>query len=300
MDLEGIRFLIHVAELGSVQGAAERLAIPRSSLRRRLDNLEAEIGRPLLVKSASGIELTPAGTVVLEEGRALLEQHSRMLASAQSVKADVTGRVVLVVPVGLPLLGRLGALEALHAIAAGLAVEERLRVEPLDHLHEPFDLMFHFGDPPPRGAWFSRIVGRVRLAPVCSQAYLDRHGRPTSIADLEKHRILGWRRGKSPSNEWPLRRGGVVNVTPVLESNDGEILHRAARDGQGILLGNADPNVDAAFHGPVTPLLTVLEDEIGTEGVLRCLSPHPADASPRTRAVLQGVHAFMDGMADLS
>jgi hypothetical protein len=38
MDLEGIRLLMQVVELGSVQRAAHQLGIPRSSLRRRLDN----------------------------------------------------------------------------------------------------------------------------------------------------------------------------------------------------------------------------------------------------------------------
>lgn len=80
-------------------------------------------------------------------------------------------------------------------------------------------------------------------------------------------------------------KGGALAVEPILCSHNGQMLHRAAQDGVGILLG--DP--DTSLLSSPTRLVPVLESEIGSELTLRCLSPLPSNADPRTRAVLEGI-----------
>lgn len=289
MDLEGIRLLLRVAELGSVQRASQVLGLSRTSLRRRLENLEAELGTRLLVHSTSGVTLTPAGAVVVEEGRELLERVSRMVASAKSATFSIGGRIRVVVPVGMPDAPRVAVIRMLHSLAPGLSVEGVEYIEPLDHLHEPFDLMVHFGDPPPRGTWFSRVLLRARLVPLASEAYLAECGRPSSPAELSAHRLLTWTGAQVAPREWPLWAGGVLPVEPIIASADGQLLHRAAQEGAGILLGNPDPNLLPA----PTPLVPVLDGLIGKEIALRALSPVPGDVAPRTRAILASVQALL-------
>jgi DNA-binding transcriptional LysR family regulator len=293
MDLEGIRLLLRVVDLGSVQRAAQLIGMSRSSLRRKLENLEAEVGVELFVRSATGVVLTPAGAVVLEDGRALLERFARMVGSAKSAKADPAGIVRVVVPVGLPDSTSVEIMRVISAIAPNVCVEETERAEPLDHLHEPFDLLFHFGEPPPRGEWFSRVLGRVRLMPLASKAYLAEKGKPSSPSDLIHHRILGWQVGRSNPREWPLTAGGVLVVHPIVCSRNGQLVHRAAQEGIGILLG--DP--DSSRLSIPTPLIPVLESDIGGELVFRCLSPTPSDTDPRTRAVLESIQTMLGRMA---
>ncbi len=293
MDLDGIRLLTRVVELGSVQRAAQLIGMSRSSLRRRLEELEAGVGSELFVRSAVGVVLTPAGAVVVEEGRALLERFAHMVASAKSKTREVFGRVIVVVPVGMPDVARVGLLRGLHAVSPGVCVEEIERAEPLDHLHEPFDLMFHFGEPPDRGQWFSRALFRSRLVPLASKAYLEEHGTPSSLADLSKHRLLSWNVGRSNPRAWPLWSGGSVDVEPVFCSRNGQLLHLAAQEGVGILLGNPDPTMLPT----AIPLVPVLDQEIGREMIFRCLSPGPSEADPRARAVLDGIQKFLSTIA---
>ena len=59
MDLEELRVLVAVAETGSLLGAAEKLGITRSTLRRRIDDLEARTHVPLLVRSPQGAAVAP-------------------------------------------------------------------------------------------------------------------------------------------------------------------------------------------------------------------------------------------------
>lgn len=290
MDLEGVRLLIKVVELGSIQSAARQTGMSRSSLRRKLEALEADVGSELFVRSAVGVSLTPAGAVVLSEGRGLLERFTQMVSAARSTRADLSGVVRLVAPVGVPDILRIGLLRALHAIAPGLCIEDVEHVDPLAHLHEPFDLMFHFGGAVDHGAWFSRVIARVRLVPLASESYLAEHGRPSTPDDLVQHRTLSWKAATSDPRRWPLLRGGTVAIEPIVCSYNGELLHRAAQDGVGILLG--DP--DTSLLQSATRLVPVLESEVGGELTLRCLSPLPGNADPRTRAILEGIHQLAE------
>lgn len=75
MELRHLRYFIAVAEEGSVTVAAQkRLFTSQPSLSRQIKDLEDEIGAPLLLRSARGIELTAAGQIFLEHARLALAQ----------------------------------------------------------------------------------------------------------------------------------------------------------------------------------------------------------------------------------
>lgn len=63
MDTDDLRALLLVLDHGSFQAASDASGIPRSSLRRRLENLEATLG-PLLNRQSTGIQATPSGRLV--------------------------------------------------------------------------------------------------------------------------------------------------------------------------------------------------------------------------------------------
>ena len=52
--------------------AEKRLHTAQPSLSRQLRNLEAEVGTPLFVRSAWGVELTPAGRAFLDHAKLTL------------------------------------------------------------------------------------------------------------------------------------------------------------------------------------------------------------------------------------
>jgi LysR family hca operon transcriptional activator len=75
MELRHLRYFIAVAEEGSLTVAAERrLHTAQPSLSRQMRDLELELGVTLMVRSARGIELTPAGRVFLDHARIALLQ----------------------------------------------------------------------------------------------------------------------------------------------------------------------------------------------------------------------------------
>ncbi|HSY92589.1 MAG TPA: LysR family transcriptional regulator [Candidatus Binatus sp.] len=75
MELRHLRYLVAVADAGSLTVAAEqRLHTSQPSLSRQIRDLEGEVGAKLLTRRARGIALTPAGRVFLDHARVVLSQ----------------------------------------------------------------------------------------------------------------------------------------------------------------------------------------------------------------------------------
>lgn len=84
MELRHLRYFVAVAEAGSLTVAAEkRLFTAQPSLSRQLRDLEQEVGAPLFVRRARGIELTPAGRAFLDHARLSLSQATEAIAAAR-------------------------------------------------------------------------------------------------------------------------------------------------------------------------------------------------------------------------
>ena len=86
MELRHLRYFVAVAEARSLKLAAEeKLRTTQPSLSRQIRDLEDEVGTPLLVRGAKGVELTPAGRVFLDHARVMLSQAEVAVQSARQI-----------------------------------------------------------------------------------------------------------------------------------------------------------------------------------------------------------------------
>jgi LysR family transcriptional regulator, hca operon transcriptional activator len=84
MELRHLRYFVAVAEEGNVTTAASnRLFTSQPSLSRQLKDLEMEVGAELFVRTARGIELTPAGVAFLEQARLALSYAASAVEAAR-------------------------------------------------------------------------------------------------------------------------------------------------------------------------------------------------------------------------
>lgn len=91
MDVSQLRTVIHVAELGSLSRAADRLGIAQPALSRQVRLLEEELGARLFERHGRGM-------VPTEAGRRVLEHASRIMAELDAIRSAVS-------PEGAPLRG---------------------------------------------------------------------------------------------------------------------------------------------------------------------------------------------------
>ena len=112
MDLKQLRTFMHVADLGSLSRAAERLHLSQPALSRQIKLLEEEVGEALLKRTGRGVEITEAGQVLAGRASRILSEMERLHADMADYKGRIRGQVVLGLPpsaglfVGGPLVER--------------------------------------------------------------------------------------------------------------------------------------------------------------------------------------------------
>ncbi|MRT06169.1 LysR family transcriptional regulator [Ewingella americana] len=95
LDLRKLRAFVTVVEEGSISRAAERLFIQQPPLSRLLQGLEQDFGVPLLVRQPRGVVATDAGSVLLQEARALLSRADQLEAAMQRAAQGKQGSITV-------------------------------------------------------------------------------------------------------------------------------------------------------------------------------------------------------------
>lgn len=96
IDLKTLRLLVAVCDLRNMARAAEQEHIEPSAISKRIAQLEADLGTPLLVRSRRGVEPTPAGIALLEHARTMLFTMDRIATDVAAFGAGVKGTVRLI------------------------------------------------------------------------------------------------------------------------------------------------------------------------------------------------------------
>ncbi len=95
MDFKQLRALVTVAETGNVTRAAALLNIVQPAVSRQLHLLEEDVGVPLFTRGRQGMELTEAGTTLVEYARRVLHEIDRARAEIRPSKGTVGGIVTV-------------------------------------------------------------------------------------------------------------------------------------------------------------------------------------------------------------
>ena len=74
MTLQQLRYLIAIAEYGSINAAAQNLYASQSNLSTAIKELEQELGITVFTRSNRGVTLTNDGTELLGYARQVIEQ----------------------------------------------------------------------------------------------------------------------------------------------------------------------------------------------------------------------------------
>lgn len=91
METRHLKYFIAVAEERHFGRAALRLHMAQPPLSQQIRQLEELLGTPLLVRTTRKVDLTPAGQVLLDRGRALLQELDALVEDVQQVGAGATG-----------------------------------------------------------------------------------------------------------------------------------------------------------------------------------------------------------------
>lgn len=286
MDLAELRAYLAVIEHGSVRAAAAALQLPRTTVRRRIDALEARTGVALVMGTRDGMEATEAGVVLAVRGRRLLQDAEALVETVRKVDREPQGTLRIACAPGLHPALLTAFYARWRARYPKLTISQWQDEAPLGRLERQADVAVWFGDTAPSiagvRAW-SLLRCPERL--LASPAYLERHGAPRTAEALAEHRLLRWRASADDDAcTLPLADGRVISVEPEMVSADVYMLHRLARAGHGIALV---PDADLPVPGEPDDALEVVPLEgVGRECSIWVAIIDARSATPALRAVV--------------
>jgi DNA-binding transcriptional LysR family regulator len=124
MELRQLQLFLAAAEEGSITAAAKRMHLTQPALSRQVKALEEELGVELFTRGAHSINLTPAGTVLREEARKLLERADRVIKQVRTTAEGEPLRIGYAPSLAGSLLG--------HALERFSQIHPRVRVQLSD------------------------------------------------------------------------------------------------------------------------------------------------------------------------
>ncbi len=284
MKIEGIAAFVAVAEAGSISEAARRLRLSKSVVSERVAELERGLNATLLHRTTRKLTLT-------EDGIAFRERAIRIVGEVQAAASDLaerrgllTGPLRIAAPVSF---GRRHLGPALYPfLAQHPEIELTLDLDDrrVDAASEGYDAIVRHGV-----IADSRLVvwklARSRRLLVASPDYLDRHGTPASLAELEGHRgIFYTNRGAADWRFEGPSGATVVRAHLALGMNNGDMLHDAAVAGIGIAL------LPAFIAGPSVREGQLMEIDVGLRPepeFIYMAHPEGRRVSAKLRAIAQ-------------
>jgi DNA-binding transcriptional LysR family regulator len=95
VDLQQLRYVVAVAELGNFTRAAERCFVVQSALSHQVAKLEHELGARLFHRTSRSVALTPAGAALLPAARECLAAAERAQAEVFAATGEIRGRLAV-------------------------------------------------------------------------------------------------------------------------------------------------------------------------------------------------------------
>lgn len=280
-SLSDLRVFTLVARRGSFAAAAAEMGVTRSSVSKRIARLEAKLGVRLLQRTTRRMALTPAGAELADGVGPALAELEEVARSVASASHEPTGLVRIAVPLAFGVRRVAPALHRFCEQYPRIELDVSYSDARTDLAAGGFDLAVRGGVLDDSSLLARRLCG-LEVQLVASEAYLSAHGVPRHPSDLERHRLILYRR-----TPFPVVCDGsrtLIRARPSMVANNADVRRMAAESGLGIAF------VPDFAIDPDTALVRVLpECQVGQPGIAFYLL-RPPGARPRRAVRLLSEH----------
>jgi DNA-binding transcriptional LysR family regulator len=294
IDPSALVLLAAIVREGGIRAGAAKLGLPRSTVSRRLAELEHAVGTRLVVRTSRRFRVT-------DLGRALVEQAHRIedavRGSEQLIRRSATEPIGTLRVAVAPLLG-----EALlpELISAYLRRYPRMRVELhiaseyLDLRRSGIDLALRQGPLPDATDLFAVRLGTSVTGCYAHPRYLEARGTPRRLAELAAHDciVVG-----GAGATWSFRERGrdvAIEVAPRIRVNDYRIAGALAASGAGIARLAKFYAAGRVASGELAPVLEASWPRIPVFAVHTSVSPAPTKIRAFTDLARQAASGILE------
>lgn len=285
--LESMKVYVSVVDTQSFARAAEVLGLPRSTVSRVIKELESWLGIQLLQRTTRKLSVTADGRTYYEECRRILTDIATMESSFPGLSSQPKGRFKVGMPQSLArhcFIPRLQSfLRQYPELELMLCSSDNVE----DIIQEGYDCVIRTGRIEDSTTLVARPLANFKWAVLASPNYLDAHGKPETLDELERHRAVGYlnhRTGRTTEWFFTLEEGDrAIRMKETLVVDDTDVYIQAGIAGIGLI---------RAASYLVAPYLKSGE-------LVACLDNYAFDLPlslvyPQTRYLPPAVRAFYD------
>ncbi len=235
--LDAIRIFLAVVNTGSLSRVAKDERIAVSSVSRKIDSLEAELGFKLFRRSSRLVMLTDSGEQFLPRAKNILIEMDEAKNAMSALNADPQGLLTITAPASF---GRLHVAPAVMTFLKQyplMEIELQVSDAIIDLAAQRIDVAIRIGTLPDSDLVATRLAPFKRL--VCaSPDYIQQHGRPATPQELLQHNCLSADATRTVPGLWcfiGVNQSMPLPVRGNFRSNDTNSLLLAALAGIGVV-----------------------------------------------------------------
>jgi DNA-binding transcriptional LysR family regulator len=294
MDLHSeLGFFYLLAKSGSLTATARELNLTPPAVSKRLAQLEARLGVRLLNRTTRRVSLTEEGELYYREAARILSDIEQLEQTITSRRAAPRGLLRVNATFGFGHRYIAPAISAFVRRYPEVRIQLQLTDKPINLADEAYDVGIRVGK-----LEDARLIAR-RIAPnrhllVAAPAYLQSHGMPAQLSDLNRFDCLVIRENEA-YGVWKFTgKNGpeTVRVNGTLASNNGEVVRDWALAGHGIMLRS---EWDVADHLRRGELIEVLPDWHAADADIHAVFPQRLHLSAKVRMFID---FLVDSFAD--
>ena len=210
--LDAMAVMLTAVECGSLSKASRKLGVPLATVSRKVSELESHLKADLLIRSAKGLDLTPAGRSYVAAAKTILEQLNEAERTVAGEYMEPKGDLVVTAPT---MFGRLHLLPVVMTFLAAfpdVSAELMLTDRVTHFLDDQVDVALRIGDLPDSDLIATRL-GAVRRVVCASPAYLAARTPLATPPDVASHDVISFG-NVSAQGTWGFWSEGTEIVVP--------------------------------------------------------------------------------------
>ncbi|ABI70772.1 LysR family transcriptional regulator [Shewanella sp. 11B5] len=188
---EAMRRFVHVAQTGSFTQAAAALHLPKSSISTAVESLEQLLGTRLFQRSTRRVTLTHDGAIYLAQCRQILHDIDALESQFQHENDSVRGVIKVDMPsrfANKTVLPRLSEWCERYPHVNVVISSTDYHIDPIK---SGVDCLIRVGNQG-NSLLIARPLTQYRIINCISPTYIQRYGTPSTLADLQHHRMIGY------------------------------------------------------------------------------------------------------------
>jgi DNA-binding transcriptional LysR family regulator len=189
MDWDKLRIFHAVADAGSLTHAGEALHLSQSAVSRQIRALEESLDTTLFHRHARGLILTEQGELLFDATATMSRRLETAEARIRDSEEEVYGQLRVTTTVAFGLLWLIPRLPKLYERYPELNVDLMLEERVLDLPMREADVAIRLKEPS-QADLIRRKLMSVHMRLYATTEYLNTHGRPETLSDLHKHRLI--------------------------------------------------------------------------------------------------------------